>query len=161
MTSSCSAPTSRRTSSFRSEEHTSELQSRRDLVCRLLLEKKYADIKKSFGGVPVLNGITLHLEPGTVTALAVENGAGKSTLMQIFSGQYIADACSVSVQGNRLTPGNTRDAVRHGVAIVPQELASIEDMTVYENLFVGREFFFLMFRQPPTSTLFPYTTLFR
>jgi ribose transport system ATP-binding protein len=43
------------------------------------------------------------------------------------------------VQGNRLTPGNTRNAVRHGVAIVPQELASIEDMTVYENLFVGRE----------------------
>jgi ribose transport system ATP-binding protein len=98
-----------------------------------------ADIKKSFGGVPVLKGVTLHLEPGTVTALAGENGAGKSTLMKIVSGQYVADEGSVSVQGNRLTPGNTRNAVRHGVAIVPQELASIEDMTVYENLFVGRE----------------------
>ena len=98
-----------------------------------------ADIKKSFGGVAVLNGITLRLEPGTVTALAGENGAGKSTLMKIVSGQYVADEGSVSVQGNRLAPGNTRDAVRHGVAIVPQELASIEDMTVYENLFVGRE----------------------
>ena len=98
-----------------------------------------ADITKSFGGVPVLKGITLHLEPGTVTALAGENGAGKSTLMKIVSGQYVADEGSVSVQGNQLVPGNTRDAVRHGVAIVPQELASIEDMTVYENLFVGRE----------------------
>src|SRR3954469_22735348 len=98
-----------------------------------------ADIKKSFGGVPVLKGVTLHLEPGTVTALAGENGAGKSTLMKIVSGQYVADEGSVSVQGNRLVPGNTRNAVRHGVAIVPQELASIEDMTVYENLFVGRE----------------------
>jgi ribose transport system ATP-binding protein len=97
------------------------------------------DITKSFGGVPVLKGITLNLEPGTVTALAGENGAGKSTLMKIVSGQYTAEHGTVAVQGNHLTPGNTRDAVRHGVAIVPQELASIEDMTVYENLFVGRE----------------------
>lgn len=96
-------------------------------------------IEKSFGGVPVLKGITLNLEPGTVTALAGENGAGKSTLMKIVSGQYTADHGTVTVQGNQLTGGNTKDAVKHGVAIVPQELASIEDMTVYENLFVGRE----------------------
>jgi ribose transport system ATP-binding protein len=98
-----------------------------------------ADISKSFGGVPVLRGITLDLEPGSVTALAGENGAGKSTLMKIISGQYNADGGSVSVKGTHLAPGNPRDAVKHGVAIVPQELASIEDMTVYENLFVGRE----------------------
>ncbi|OBC08737.1 sugar ABC transporter [Mycobacterium sp. 852013-50091_SCH5140682] len=97
------------------------------------------DIRKSFGGVPVLKGITLRLEPGTVTALSGENGAGKSTLMKIVSGQYSADHGTVSVQGNHLTAGSTRDAVKNGVAIVPQELASIEDMTVYENLFVGRE----------------------
>jgi ribose transport system ATP-binding protein len=98
-----------------------------------------AGITKSFGGVPVLKGVTLNLEPGTVTALAGENGAGKSTLMKIVSGQYSADSGEVTVQGTHLAPGNPRDAVRHGVAIVPQELASIEDMTVYENLFVGRE----------------------
>ena len=98
-----------------------------------------SDIEKSFGGVPVLTGITLNLEPGTVTALAGENGAGKSTLMKIVSGQYTADHGTVTVQGHALTSGNTKDAVKHGVAIVPQELASIEDMTVYENLFVGRE----------------------
>ncbi len=97
------------------------------------------DIRKSFGGVPVLKGITLRLEPGTVTALSGENGAGKSTLMKIVSGQYSADHGTVSVRGNHLTAGSTRDAVKNGVAIVPQELASIEDMTVYENLFVGRE----------------------
>ncbi|PEG37772.1 sugar ABC transporter [Mycolicibacterium agri] len=96
-------------------------------------------ITKSFGGVPVLKGVDLRLEPGTVTALAGENGAGKSTLMKIVSGQYSADDGTVSVHGSALAPGNPRDAVRHGVAIVPQELASIEDMTVYENLFVGRE----------------------
>ncbi|TFV58023.1 sugar ABC transporter ATP-binding protein [Mycobacterium sp. PS03-16] len=98
-----------------------------------------AGIEKSFGGVPVLKGITLNLEPGTVTALAGENGAGKSTLMKIISGQYTADHGTVTVKGAHLTAGNTKDAVKHGVAIVPQELASIEDMTVYENLFVGRE----------------------
>ena len=97
------------------------------------------DVSKSFGGVPILKAVTLRLEPGTVTALAGENGAGKSTLMKIISGQYSADEGTVSVSGSPLTPGNPRDAVRHGVAIVPQELASIEDMTVYENLFVGRE----------------------
>jgi len=96
-------------------------------------------ITKSFGGVPTLKGVSLRLEPGTVTALAGENGAGKSTLMKIISGQYSPDDGTVSVPGHTLAAGNPRDAVRHGVTIVPQELASIEDMTVYENLFVGRE----------------------
>ncbi|MEN4473754.1 sugar ABC transporter ATP-binding protein [Mycolicibacterium cosmeticum] len=96
-------------------------------------------IAKGFGGVPVLKGVGLRLQPGTVTALAGENGAGKSTLMKIISGQYSADEGAVAVRGEQLAPGNTREAVKRGVAIVPQELASIEDMTVYENLFVGRE----------------------
>ena len=74
-----------------------------------------------------------------MTALAGENGAGKSALMKIVSGQYSADHGTVTVQGHHLAQDNTRDAVKHGVAIVPQELASIEDMTVYENLFVGRD----------------------
>src|ERR1700722_14899546 len=86
------------------------------------------DIHKSFGGVPVLEGITIELAPGTVTALAGENGAGKATLMKIISGQYTADQGTVAVGDTTLASGNTKDAVKHGVAIVPQELASIEDM---------------------------------
>lgn len=97
------------------------------------------DIHKGFAGVPVLKGITLTLEPGTVTALAGENGAGKSTLMKIASGQYRADSGSVEVAGAQLPVGNPQAANQLGVAIVPQELASIPDMTVYENLFIGRE----------------------
>lgn len=97
------------------------------------------DIRKAFGGVPVLKGVGLHLVPGTVTALAGENGAGKSTLMKIASGQMKADGGSVLVRGEELAAGSARDAHQRGIAIVPQELASILDTTVYENIFVGRE----------------------
>lgn len=97
------------------------------------------DVEMAFGGVPVLRGVSLALRPGTITALAGENGAGKSTLMKIASGQYRADAGIVTVRGETLQPGSTADAAKLGVAIVPQELASLEEMTVYENLFVGRE----------------------
>jgi ribose transport system ATP-binding protein len=96
-------------------------------------------LHKSFGGVPVLKGVSLRLELGTVTALAGENGAGKSTMMKIAAGQYRADEGAVLVRGEELSAGSIRDSHRLGVAIVPQELASIAHMTVYENLFVGRE----------------------
>lgn len=96
-------------------------------------------IEMSFGGVPVLKGVDLSLQPGTVTALAGENGAGKSTLMKIASGQYRPDAGTVTVHGQVLPSGSTRAANDLGVAIVPQELASIPELAVYENLFVGRE----------------------
>ncbi|WP_152365985.1 sugar ABC transporter ATP-binding protein [Microlunatus speluncae] len=97
------------------------------------------EVAKGFGGVPVLTGVSLDLEPGTVTALAGENGAGKSTLLKIASGQYRADRGGVELNGRELHGGSVTDAHRAGVAIVPQELASIPDLTVYENLFVGRE----------------------
>lgn len=96
-------------------------------------------IKMSFGGIPVLEGIDLELQPGTVTALAGENGAGKSTLMKIASGQYTPDAGDVQVRGQSLQAGSTKAAAELGVAIVPQELASIPELTVYENLFIGHE----------------------
>jgi ribose transport system ATP-binding protein len=97
------------------------------------------ELRKSFGGIPVLRGVSLALRPGTVTALAGENGAGKSTLMKIVSGQLRQDAGEVLVDGEQLRRADPRDARALGVGIVPQELAPILDMTVYENLFVGRE----------------------
>ena len=96
-------------------------------------------LRKAFGGIPVLNGVSLALGHGTVTALAGENGAGKSTLMKIAAGQYRADAGRVTIDGTELHAGSMAEAHKSGVAIVPQELASIPDMTVYENLFVGKE----------------------
>lgn len=96
-------------------------------------------IKKSFSGIPVLKGVSLALRPGTITALAGENGAGKSTLMKIASGQYTADDGTVLVRGAELSSGDAQAANRLGVAIVPQELASLLDLSVYENIFIGRE----------------------
>lgn len=97
------------------------------------------DVTKSFGGVPVLRGISLSLHPGTVTALAGENGAGKSTLMKIASGLYSPDQGTVYAGYDPLPHGNPHAATLHGVGIVPQELASISELTVYENLYLGRE----------------------
>ncbi len=96
-------------------------------------------LTKAFGGIPVLRGVSMSLEPGTVTALAGENGAGKSTMMKIASGQLVADSGQVLIDGRPLAHADAHSAHRQGVAIVPQELAPILDMTVYENLFLGRE----------------------
>ena len=97
------------------------------------------DLTKAFGGVPVLKGVSLSLEPGTVTALAGENGAGKSTMMKIASGQVRPDHGHVLIEGQPLAHADAHAAHRQGVAIVPQELAPIMEMKVYENLFIGRE----------------------
>ena len=97
------------------------------------------DIEMSFGGVPVLKGVTFQMVPGVITALAGENGAGKSTLMKIASGQYRPDNGRVLVREQELPVGNAQAAYRLGVAIVPQELASVMDLAVYENIFLGRE----------------------
>lgn len=97
------------------------------------------DIHKSFGGVPVLKGVSLALQPGTVTALAGENGAGKSVFMKISSGQIKPDSGMIVIEDQALTHADPGTALKLGVAIVPQELAPITEMTVYENIFLGRE----------------------
>jgi ribose transport system ATP-binding protein len=97
------------------------------------------EISKSFGGVPVLHSVSLQVASGHLTALAGENGAGKSTLMKIISGQLKADSGAIFLFGNHLEQGDPRISRRAGVAIVPQELAPYPDLTIYENLFVGRE----------------------
>ncbi len=97
------------------------------------------ELTKAFGGVPVLKGVSLTLRAGSVTALAGENGAGKSTIMKIVTGQERPDRGQVLVDGAPLPHGDPQAAYRRGVAIIPQELAPIMDMTVYENLFIGRE----------------------
>ncbi|MFV0427256.1 MAG: sugar ABC transporter ATP-binding protein [Beutenbergiaceae bacterium] len=97
------------------------------------------DLHKGFGGVPVLKGLTFDVAPGSVVVLAGENGAGKSTLFNIITGQLAADQGEVFLQGKPLTHVNPRVARELGVAIVPQELAPYEDLSIAENIAVGRE----------------------
>lgn len=96
-------------------------------------------LHRGFGGVPVLKGVSLRIPPAHVTALVGENGAGKSTLMKIVTGQIRAESGVVRIAGTEMEQGDPGIAHRSGVAIVPQELAPYPNMTVYENLFVGRE----------------------
>ena len=96
-------------------------------------------LERSFGGVPVLRDVSFSLQAGEVVALAGENGAGKSTIFKILTGQIRPDGGEISVDGTKVDRLDTRLARELGIGIVPQELAPYPELSVYENLFVGRE----------------------
>ena len=96
-------------------------------------------ICKSFPGVKALDGINLRVRPGTVHALMGENGAGKSTLMKVLTGIYQKDSGTITYKGKETEFHNTREAQDAGVVIVHQELNMIGDLTVAQNIFIGRE----------------------
>ena len=103
-----------------------------------VLEMK--DISKTFPGVKALDHVQLQVRPGEVHALMGENGAGKSTLMKILMGIYTKDeGGEILFNGQPYHAGNPKEAMDTGVAMIHQELNPILDMTVYENIFVGRE----------------------
>jgi ribose transport system ATP-binding protein len=94
-------------------------------------------IVKSFPGVKALRGVSLDLHAGHVVAIVGENGAGKSSLVKTLSGAYMPDEGSIEIDGVPLARG-TNAAIDAGVAVIYQELSLINDMTVAENLFLGR-----------------------
>jgi len=96
-------------------------------------------LEKSYGGVPVLKDVSFTVNAGEVVALAGENGAGKSTIFKIVTGQVRQDAGTVVIAGEPHDKLDTLLSREAGIGIVPQELAPYPDLTVYENLFVGRE----------------------
>jgi len=97
------------------------------------------DIRKEFPGVVALNQVNLTLRAGRVHALVGENGAGKSTLMKILSGTYANYDGEIMLDGAPVRFAHERDALDKGIAIVPQELNPIPEMTIAENIFLGRE----------------------
>lgn len=97
------------------------------------------NISKSFSGVQALKNAELELRSGEVIALMGENGAGKSTLMKILTGIYSRDGGTINYFGKDVEFKNTAQSEAAGIAIVHQELNMMNDLTVAQNLFIGRE----------------------
>ncbi|MBS1604276.1 MAG: sugar ABC transporter ATP-binding protein [Bacteroidetes bacterium] len=97
------------------------------------------NIGKRFGGVIALNDVTIQLSPARVTAIIGENGAGKSTLMKILSGVYAEFEGRILLNGRELTFSNPKEAQEKGISIIHQELNLIADLSITENIFLGRE----------------------
>ncbi|MEP6787197.1 MAG: sugar ABC transporter ATP-binding protein [Acidobacteriota bacterium] len=96
-------------------------------------------ISKRFPGVIALDGVDLSIYPGEVVALAGENGAGKSTLMKILGGVYHPDGGTILVNGAETAIRSVSDATAKHIGFVHQELNVLDNLTVAENVFLGRE----------------------
>ena len=98
------------------------------------------DIDKTFPGVHALDHVHFDVKRGEVHALMGENGAGKSTLMKVLTGIYSKDSGTITYEGKEIEFHNTREAQDAGIVIVHQELNMVGDLTVAQNIFIGREF---------------------
>jgi ribose transport system ATP-binding protein len=96
-------------------------------------------IGKSFPGVRALSGVDLTVHAGEVAALLGENGAGKSTLMNILAGVHPDYEGVIEVAGERVAIHSPKDAARHGIAMIHQELNLVPDLSIADNIFLGRE----------------------
>jgi ribose transport system ATP-binding protein len=96
-------------------------------------------IGKSFSGVRVLDGVDLELRGGEVHGLVGENGAGKSTLVKILSGVHPDHDGEIRLDGRPVRFAGVRDAERHGIAIIHQELNLVPELGAAGNIFLGRE----------------------
>ncbi len=96
-------------------------------------------ISKAFGASRVLKGVTLRLRSGSVHALMGENGAGKSTLMKILAGVHRSDEGRILMDGKPLNLPSPREALAAGISTVFQEMSLLPNLTIAENMFLGRE----------------------
>lgn len=96
-------------------------------------------ISKKFPGVQALDDVTLRVRPGMVHALMGENGAGKSTLMKCLFGMYHEDSGEIILKGERVKFRDAKDALEAGVSMIHQELSTVPERSVRENIWLGRE----------------------
>lgn len=96
-------------------------------------------IYKSFGANDVLRNIDFNISPGEVCALLGENGAGKSTLMNILGGVLPADRGTLALDGGEVRFRSPAESLSAGIAFIHQELNLVNDLSIYENMFIGRE----------------------
>jgi inositol transport system ATP-binding protein len=97
------------------------------------------DVVKTFPGVRALDGVSLRVRKGTTHVVVGENGAGKSTLMKIISGEHSIDSGEMYFKGELLEHQGTKAALDMGIVMIHQELSPVLDMSIAENIFLGRE----------------------
>lgn len=100
---------------------------------------KMINIRKSFGSNDVLKDISFTLKSGEICALLGENGAGKSTLMNILGGVHQADSGAITINEKQVVFNTPAESQKSGIAFIHQELNLINDLPIYENMFLGRE----------------------
>ena len=96
-------------------------------------------VSKEYPGVKALNNVHFDLNKGEVHAIVGENGAGKSTLMKILSGIYKKDTGDIVYLGNHVNVKSPLEAQKLGISIIHQELNLMPDLTVAQNIFIGRK----------------------
>ncbi len=96
-------------------------------------------ITKVFPGVTALSNVDFDVKYGEVHALVGENGAGKSTLIKILGGLYRPDGGDILLEGKKVFFTSTHQAHQHKIAVIYQEFNLIPDLSVAENIFIGRE----------------------
>ena len=97
------------------------------------------DVVKTYGGTRALKGVNFDIHRGTVTTLFGENGAGKSTLMKILSGVESPTSGTIELDGGRVTFASASEARDRGISIIHQELSLAPNLSVRDNIFMGRE----------------------
>ena len=102
---------------------------------------KMQGIQKYFSGVHALRGVDFDLRAGEVHALMGENGAGKSTLIKVLCGIHQKDGGSIEYLGEQVSFSNIGESQVAGISVIHQELNMMNDLTVAQNMFIGREFF--------------------
>jgi D-xylose transport system ATP-binding protein len=96
-------------------------------------------VSKSFGSVQALTDVDFEVRNGEVMALVGDNGAGKSTLIKSVAGIHPIDSGEIFFEGSEVTIHGPKDAVRHGIEVVYQDLALCDNLDVVQNMYLGRE----------------------
>src|SRR5690625_2427347 len=100
---------------------------------------KARQITKAYGATRALRGVDFAIEKGKITALIGENGAGKSTLMKILAGVEQPSSGIITMNGEKVAFNSPPEAVAHGVSIIHQELNLVPNLSISDNIFLGRE----------------------